>query len=143
MHRERDQEAERSDRDGDLDALAEIEADAAEDTRDLEELEDIDEAIEEGWEEYGEEGEERPEELEEEEAEPELTLDHLLRFEDAPEGETEEDERRAQRTAGLVNALAREPEPDEFLCQSCFLLKKRSQLADPRAMLCRDCVDPA
>lgn len=28
----------------------------------------------------------------------------------------------------------------EFVCTKCRLVKKRSQLADPRRMLCRDCV---
>ena len=28
---------------------------------------------------------------------------------------------------------------DEFLCQNCFLLKRRSQLADKRRQLCNDC----
>lgn len=30
--------------------------------------------------------------------------------------------------------------PDEFVCQSCFLVKHPSQLADKTAQLCRDCV---
>ncbi len=30
--------------------------------------------------------------------------------------------------------------PDEFVCQSCFLVKHPSQLADPKRTLCRDCV---
>lgn len=29
--------------------------------------------------------------------------------------------------------------PGEFVCQSCFLVKRRSQLADPVRMICRDC----
>jgi hypothetical protein len=31
-------------------------------------------------------------------------------------------------------------QPGEFVCQSCFLVKHPSQLADKKAMLCRDCV---
>ncbi|MDQ2725296.1 MAG: DUF4193 family protein, partial [Actinomycetota bacterium] len=31
-------------------------------------------------------------------------------------------------------------QPGEFVCQSCFLVKHPSQLADRKAMLCRDCV---
>jgi hypothetical protein len=31
-------------------------------------------------------------------------------------------------------------QPDEFVCQSCFLVKHPSQLADRDRMLCRDCV---
>jgi hypothetical protein len=30
--------------------------------------------------------------------------------------------------------------PDEFVCQSCFLVKHPSQLADKESTLCRDCV---
>jgi hypothetical protein len=30
--------------------------------------------------------------------------------------------------------------PGEFVCQSCFLVKHPSQLADPDRMFCRDCV---
>ncbi len=30
--------------------------------------------------------------------------------------------------------------PDEFVCQSCFLVKHPSQLADANGQLCRDCV---
>jgi hypothetical protein len=29
---------------------------------------------------------------------------------------------------------------DEFRCTNCFLIKKTSQLADPKRQLCRDCV---
>ena len=29
--------------------------------------------------------------------------------------------------------------PGEFVCQSCFLVKRKSQLADPVRMICRDC----
>lgn len=31
-------------------------------------------------------------------------------------------------------------QPDEFVCQSCFLVKNRSQVADKDRMFCRDCV---
>ncbi|MBV8960942.1 MAG: DUF4193 family protein, partial [Actinobacteria bacterium] len=31
-------------------------------------------------------------------------------------------------------------QPDEFVCQSCFLVKHPSQLADAKRQLCRDCV---
>ena len=31
-------------------------------------------------------------------------------------------------------------QPGEFVCQSCFLVKHPSQLADQERMLCRDCV---
>lgn len=32
------------------------------------------------------------------------------------------------------------PQPTEFTCRKCFLLKHQSQLADRRRMYCRDCV---
>ena len=38
----------------------------------------------------------------------------------------------------LVHVVPRQP--DEFVCQSCFLLKNASQLADPKHGLCKDCV---
>ncbi|MGH9093644.1 MAG: DUF4193 family protein [Acidimicrobiales bacterium] len=31
-------------------------------------------------------------------------------------------------------------QPGEFVCQSCFLVKHPSQLADRDHMFCRDCV---
>jgi hypothetical protein len=30
-------------------------------------------------------------------------------------------------------------QPTEFVCKNCFLVKHRSQLADKKRMLCRDC----
>lgn len=30
-------------------------------------------------------------------------------------------------------------QPTEFMCRKCYLVKHRSQLADRRRMLCRDC----
>jgi hypothetical protein len=31
------------------------------------------------------------------------------------------------------------PQPNEFTCHNCYLVKHRSQLKDPVKMLCRDC----
>ena len=31
------------------------------------------------------------------------------------------------------------PQANEFTCRNCFLVKHRSQLADKKRMLCRDC----
>lgn len=31
------------------------------------------------------------------------------------------------------------PQPNEFTCRKCYLVKHRSQLKDKRQMLCRDC----
>jgi Domain of unknown function (DUF4193) len=30
-------------------------------------------------------------------------------------------------------------QPTEFVCKNCYLVKHRSQLADKKRMLCRDC----
>lgn len=30
-------------------------------------------------------------------------------------------------------------QPTEFVCKKCFLVKHRSQLADKKRMICRDC----
>ena len=31
------------------------------------------------------------------------------------------------------------PQPTEFICSNCYLVKHRSQLKDKAKMLCRDC----
>jgi hypothetical protein len=31
------------------------------------------------------------------------------------------------------------PQPNEFTCRRCYLVKHRSQLKDRNKMLCRDC----
>jgi hypothetical protein len=72
----------------------------------------------------------------------EATLDEILRdrFEGEEESAEEEPEARA------VAASAEEVRPrsaDEFVCQSCFLVKHRTQLADPGQSLCRDCANNA
>jgi hypothetical protein len=122
-----------------LETLEEIEADAAETIDDTQELDEVDEALEEAW----EEGDEiEPLEEAEPARELEISLDPLLHFGAGPDAESEEDEQRAQLRVRLVNDLARDAQPDEFLCISCFLLKKRTQLADAQHMRCRDCVDP-
>ena len=43
-----------------------------------------------------------------------------------------------ERAEGSTKVLPKRP--DEFVCQSCFLVKHPSQLADPERQLCRDCV---
>lgn len=101
-----------------------------------------------GVEEHDEDGEEdavltplEPEE-EAEGDEAEATLDEILRqrFEGEEEYEEEEPECRA------IAPSAEDVRPrmaEEFVCQSCFLVKHRIQLADPSRSLCRDCVNNA
>jgi Domain of unknown function (DUF4193) len=50
--------------------------------------------------------------------------------EDSPDGE--------ERPDSVLKVLPKQP--GEFVCQSCFLVKHPSQLADKEAMICRDCL---
>ena len=46
--------------------------------------------------------------------------------------------RREELTMNVDTQLKR---ADEFVCQSCFMLKRTSQLANKRKQLCADCAD--
>jgi hypothetical protein len=81
------------------------------------------------------------EEEEEEELDPddvEADLDSILKERlvvvEVVEDETPDPEDGAEGTKVRPRA------PGEFVCQSCFLVKHPSQLADEKRMLCRDCV---
>lgn len=51
-------------------------------------------------------------------------------------------ELRAMRREELtLNVDAQIQKDDEFVCQSCFMVKRTSQLATKRKMICFDCVD--
>ncbi len=51
-------------------------------------------------------------------------------------------ELRAMRREELtLNVDAQSQKDDEFVCQSCFMVKRTSQLANKRKMICFDCVD--
>ena len=70
----------------------------------------------------------------------EADLDTILKDRIAAE-ETEDE--AAKPTAGEQGAGAgrvQPMQPDEFVCQSCFLVKHPSQLADVKKKLCSDCV---
>src|SRR5688572_5798712 len=90
-------------------------------------------------------GEADEEELEEDEDvdvdDVEASLDEILKEKLVVE-EDEEDEDDTpevdERGEGALKVLPKQP--DEFVCQSCFLVKHPSQLADPKRMYCRDCV---
>ena len=67
---------------------------------------------------------------------------------DKNSGKVDEDETEAAESFELPGAdlsheeLAVEVKPtqeDEFTCMSCFLVHHRSQLADAKKMICRDC----
>src|SRR5215471_4433214 len=59
------------------------------------------------------------------------------KLEDEEEDEEEEEPEVDERGDGPTRIAPRRP--GEFLCASCFLVLPRSQLADPKRMLCRDC----
>jgi hypothetical protein len=69
-------------------------------------------------------------------------LDVLLK-ERTASGALEEDdevEEEIEVDAGDTPTRIVPRRPGEFLCSSCFLVLPRSQLADEKRMLCRDCV---
>jgi len=84
-----------------------------------------------------------------EEEQGEESLEELkARRHDKNSGKVDEDEAEAAESFELPGAdlsheeLALEVKPrqeDEFTCMSCFLVHHRSQLADPKGMICRDC----
>ncbi|MGZ4673789.1 MAG: DUF4193 family protein [Ilumatobacteraceae bacterium] len=72
----------------------------------------------------------------------EATLDEILRDRFEGEEESAEDEPEARAVAASAEEL-RPRGADEFVCQLCFLVKHRTQLADPGQSLCRDCANNA
>ena len=84
----------------------------------------------------------------EDEAGEESIEELKARRHDKNSGKVDEDEVEAAESFELPGAdlsheeLAVEVRPrqeDEFTCMSCFLVHHRSQLADAKAMICRDC----
>ena len=87
------------------------------------------------------------EEEEDDELDPddvEADLDTILkdRIAAQPDEADDEDEEEQPETDDRGDGTGRiQPrKPGEFVCQSCFLVKHPSQLADPQRMLCSDCV---
>jgi hypothetical protein len=82
---------------------------------------------------------------EDDEALDELEAEELEMLTDDEASETlvvdEAQELRAIRRAEIAmeGEGGGERAADEFLCQGCFLVLKRSQLADKKRSLCRDC----
>lgn len=85
------------------------------------------------------------EEDDEDEADPddvEASLDDILKDRlvieevevDDDEEQPDTDDRGSETTVVIPKR------PDEFVCQSCFLVKHPSQMADSVNQLCRDCV---
>lgn len=70
----------------------------------------------------------------------EATLDEILKERLVVVEEEEEDDEPADREDQTDTGKVAPKRPDEFVCQSCFLVKHPSQLADPKRQYCRDCV---
>jgi hypothetical protein len=70
----------------------------------------------------------------------EATLDEILKERLVVVEEDEEEDEPADRTDETDSGKVAPKRPDEFVCQSCFLVKHPSQLADPKRQYCRDCV---
>lgn len=110
--------------------------------------EDLEDDIDDGLgddEDEEEDEDEEDEDEDREEALDELEAEELDMLTDDEESETlivdEATELRAIRRAELAmeGEVAGGRGEDEFVCQSCFLVLKTSQLANRRKMLCRDC----
>lgn len=72
-------------------------------------------------------------EIEDDDEEAEESLEVLLARDDDADGHLDGDARDGlSATVSVIN-------PDEFTCRSCFLVKRRAQLADSRSMICLDC----
>ncbi len=73
----------------------------------------------------------------------EASLDELLAKRAEEKVEEEEDDSsldmtREERAESLqVKILPQQA--DEFTCRNCFLVKHRSQIADKKKLICRDC----
>jgi hypothetical protein len=96
---------------------------------------------------------EEPEDLDEEAPGPapapasgdedvESIQDILVKQEAREEAEEEDDSvlnlTREERLEPLAVKVV-PPQPTEFICKNCYLVKHRSQLKDKAKMLCRDC----
>lgn len=125
--------------------LAEVDLDEEEELEgeDLEEVEVFEEEVvpEELEVEPGEEAAETDEETEE--ALDELEAEELELLEDEVSETLLVDEvaelRAIRREELTLNVEAHAVRPDEFVCQSCFLVKRTSQLANKKKMICKDC----
>ena len=115
-----------------------------EELEDSEDLEDGDD--EEEVEEEGESASAAPAPAEGEvEGEVESSLEELIaKKEDRKPGEEEEEDEslltveREERLEPLAVKVV-PPQPTEFVCKRCHLVKHRSQLKDRAKQLCRDC----
>ena len=113
-----------------------------EESEDLEDVDDEEEVEEEG---EGAAGQARAPADGEVEGDVESSLEELIaKKEDRKPAEEEEEEEsvlaveRDERLEPLAVKVV-PPQPTEFVCKNCHLVKHRSQLKDKNRMLCRDC----
>ncbi len=115
--------------DEDDEVLDEASYDEDEEEEDEEDEEDEDESHDDETAEALEELENQELQLLDEEANEAMLVDELA-------------ELRAMRREELTLDMdAQSQKADEFVCQSCFMVKRTSQLANKRKMICFDCVD--
>ena len=98
-----------------------------------------------------EEEEDEDEEEDQEEAAPargadsEASLEDLLAKREQASNDKDESDEDSMLTmdreerVGTLPAKVAPKQATEFVCKSCFLVKHRSQLADKRRTLCKDC----
>jgi len=145
----------------DLDAVDDVDEDVLEDDLEDEELtpdldddfvddelvEEVAEVDDEDDDEDEEEDEDEDEDHDEETAEAleELENQELQLLDDEANEAMLVDEvaelRAMRREELTMNVDAQSQKDDEFVCQSCFMVKRTSQLANKRKMICFDCVD--
>ena len=123
---------------GGLDQDDEVEEDAYEDEADADDYDDDDDDDDDDETSDGDHDEETAEALEELE-------NQELKLNEDEESEAllvdEVKELRAMRREELtMNVDAQIQKSDEFVCQSCFMVKRMSQVANKRKMICQDCV---
>jgi hypothetical protein len=88
-----------------------------------------------------EEGDEEDEEADPDDVEADLDAILKDRIAAAEEEEDDEEEEAPEAEVPGDGAGRIQPRrPGEFVCQSCFLVKHPSQLADEKHLLCADCV---
>jgi hypothetical protein len=140
---------------GDLDDVEDIDADALDEDLDdpleveldNDEFEEDDELVAEDEEVDDDDEEEEDDDHDEETAEAleELENQELQLLDDEANEAMLVDEvaelRAMRREELTLNVDAQSQKDDEFVCQSCFMVKRTSQLANRRKMICFDCVD--
>ncbi len=85
--------------------------------------------------------EDEEDELEDDDVEASLDVilkERLVVVDEEDEEDEEEPSDAEDRAEGTTRVLPKQP--GEFVCQSCFLVKSDTQLADAKRGLCRDCV---